>query len=123
MQFTACYRKLGHGYMGKLLEWPGVITEGDDLDDCRECLIDAAKEMALTYYEEGLELPQVTITTERISIPIEDESCFENHIGHHDVLADGKGKYVTLKQTEEFDEYTVNELCKEAGVPDIFGES
>ena len=109
--------------MGKLLEWPGVITEGDDLDDCRECLIDAAKEMALTYYEEGLELPQVTITTERISIPIEDESCFENHIGHHDVLADGKGKYVTLKQTEEFDEYTVNELCKEAGVPDIFGES
>ncbi|MBQ2617514.1 MAG: hypothetical protein IJG51_09235 [Synergistaceae bacterium] len=122
MQFTACYRKLEHGYMGKLLEWPGVITEGDDLDDCRECLIDAAKEMALTYYEEGLEIPQATIITEPLSLPLEDKSCFENHSGLHDILTDGKGKYVTLKQAEEFDEYTVNELCKEAGVPDILGE-
>ena len=120
MRFTACYQKLEHGYMGKLLEWPGVITESDDLDDCRECLIDAAKKMALTYYEEGLEIPQVAIITETLSLPIEDKSYFESHSRLHDVLTDGKGKYVTLKQAEELDEYTVSELCKEAGIPQIF---
>lgn len=81
MQFTACYRKLEHGYMGKLLEWPGVITEGEDLDDCRESLIDAAAGMALVNKE---------------------------------------GRFITLKQADEFDDYTVKELCKEAGIPDIF---
>ncbi len=30
MQFTACYRKNENGYVGKLLEWPGVITQGKD---------------------------------------------------------------------------------------------
>ncbi len=30
MQFTACYRKTENGYVGKLLEWPGVITQGKD---------------------------------------------------------------------------------------------
>ena len=74
MKFTAYYRKLEHGYMGKLLEWPGVITEGDDLDDCRECLIDAAKEMALAYYEDGREIPQFPHVVEEISLPLEKEA-------------------------------------------------
>ena len=74
MKFTACYRKLEDGYMGKLLEWPGVITEGEDLEDCREMLIDAAREMALAYYEDGQEIPQFPLIVEPISIPLEREA-------------------------------------------------
>lgn len=74
MKFTASYRKLEHGYMGKLLEWPGVITEGDDLEDCREMLIDAAREMALAYYEDGREIPQFPLTVETLNIPLEKEA-------------------------------------------------
>ncbi|MBQ3458992.1 MAG: type II toxin-antitoxin system HicB family antitoxin [Synergistaceae bacterium] len=119
MKFTAYYRKLEHGYMGKLLEWPGVITEGDDLDDCRECLIDAAKEMALAYYEDGREIPNEFVIAETLSIPLEDKSSLEDYSGHHDVMTNGDGKYITIKQAEEFDEYTVSELCKEAGIQDM----
>lgn len=54
MQFTACYQKLEHGYMGRLLEWPGVITEGDNLDDCRDLLQEAANEMADMYRDGGM---------------------------------------------------------------------
>ena len=79
MKFTACYRKLEHGYMGKLLEWPGVITEGDDLDDCRDCLIDAAKGMALVYYEDGREIPHPSIIVKPIDIPV-DEAIIEEAI-------------------------------------------
>ena len=121
MQFTACYRKLEHGYMGKLLEWPGVITEGEDLDDCRECLIDAACEMALVYQDDGRDIPNVSLLVEPVSIPLEDEETFrEKHKGLHDIYSDGKGKYVTLKQAEEFDEEIANELCRDAGIPPIF---
>lgn len=79
MKFTACYRKLEHGYMGKLLEWPGVITEGDDLDDCRDCLIEAAKEMALVYYEDGREIPHQSIIVKPIDITV-DEAVIEEAI-------------------------------------------
>ena len=34
MNFTACYTKIDAGYMGQLLEWPEVITEGGTLDEC-----------------------------------------------------------------------------------------
>ena len=120
MNFTACYTKLEHGYMGQLLEWPGVITEGDDIDDCRECLIDAATEMALVYNENGHEIPNTPCLVEPISIPLEDENFLANHEGHHDVMSNGAGKYVTIKQSEEFDNYTANALCEEAGSPQIF---
>lgn len=72
MKFTACYTKLEHGYMGQLLEWPGVITEGDDLDDCRDCLIEVAGEMAEIYKEDGLKIPSVSLKVETIDVPIED---------------------------------------------------
>ena len=29
MPYTACYKKTSAGYMGQLLEWPEVITEGN----------------------------------------------------------------------------------------------
>ena len=122
MKFTACYTKLedGFGYMGQLLEWPNVITSGKDLEDCEDMLKDAAHEMALVYYEDGQEIPQEELIVKPIDIPLEDESFMGEHIGHHDIYSDGKGNYVALKHDETFASKTVNTLCKEAGIPQIF---
>ena len=35
--------------MGRLVEWPEVVTEGKDLEECREMLRDALNEMILAY--------------------------------------------------------------------------
>lgn len=45
--YTAKYTELASGYMGKLVEWPEVVTEGKSLEDCRAMLQDALQEMAL----------------------------------------------------------------------------
>ncbi|MBR0094301.1 MAG: type II toxin-antitoxin system HicB family antitoxin [Synergistaceae bacterium] len=68
MVFTACYTKLENGYMGQLLEWPEVITEGATTDECREMLIDAAQEMALAYDENDREIMKTPFYLE--SLPI-----------------------------------------------------
>ena len=57
MAYTAIYRKIPSGYMGQLVEWPAVITEGQDLDECRKMLKDALREMTAAHREEGLEIP------------------------------------------------------------------
>ena len=33
--YTAKYIKINKGYMGQLIEWPEVVTEGRDIEDCR----------------------------------------------------------------------------------------
>ena len=78
MQFTACYTKLEHSYMGKLLEWPTVITEGDSLDDCRDLLVEAASEMAELYKDEGMKIPHPSITVETVYVPVEEEALLVN---------------------------------------------
>ncbi len=55
--FTAKYTKISSGYMGQLVEWPEVITEGKTLEECRELLQDALKEMLLAYKQQGREVP------------------------------------------------------------------
>jgi predicted RNase H-like HicB family nuclease len=55
--YTAKYTKISSGYMGQLVEWPEVITEGKNIDDCREMLKDALKEMLLAYKQQGREIP------------------------------------------------------------------
>lgn len=55
--YTARYVKIDSGYMGQLVEWPEVVTEGTDLEDCRFMLRDALKEMLLAYQEQGKEVP------------------------------------------------------------------
>ena len=117
MKFTACYTKSEHGYMGKILKWPGVITEGDALDDCEEMLKDAARVMALAYSDDGKEIPKETLIVKPISIPLEDEAFMSEDVGYHDLYTNGEGKYLTIKQAEILDEKTVNELCKDAGIP------
>ena len=55
--YTAKYTKTGSGYMGQLVEWPEVITEGKDIDECRAMLKDALNEMVLAYKQVNRELP------------------------------------------------------------------
>lgn len=54
---TARYVKISSGYMGQILEWPEVITEGVDIEDCRKSLEDAAREMVLVYHQQNKEIP------------------------------------------------------------------
>jgi predicted RNase H-like HicB family nuclease len=55
--YTAKYTKITSGYMGQVVEWPEVITEGKTLEECREMLKDALKEMLLAYKQQGKEIP------------------------------------------------------------------
>jgi predicted RNase H-like HicB family nuclease len=55
--YTAKYTNISSGYMGQLVEWPEVITEGKTLEECREMLKDALKEMLLAYKQQGKEIP------------------------------------------------------------------
>ena len=52
--YTARYTKVTSGYMGQLIEWPEVITGGETLEDCQECLRDALQEMIAAYHQQGL---------------------------------------------------------------------
>jgi predicted RNase H-like HicB family nuclease len=55
--YTAKYTKTSSGYMGQVVEWPEVITEGKTIDECREMLKDALREMVLAYKQQGREIP------------------------------------------------------------------
>ncbi len=55
--YTAKYTKIDSGYMGQLVEWPEVITEGKTIEECREMLKDALCEMMLAYQQQGKEVP------------------------------------------------------------------
>ena len=45
INYTAKYTKIDSGYLGQLVEWPEVVTEGSDLEECRAMLRDALREM------------------------------------------------------------------------------
>ncbi len=55
--YTAKYTKIDSGYMGQLVEWPEVITQGKTIDECREMLRDALNEIVLAYKQLGKEIP------------------------------------------------------------------
>jgi len=55
--YTAKYTRITSGYMGQLIEWPKVVTEGRDIEECRAMLRDALKEMLAAYKELGKEIP------------------------------------------------------------------
>ena len=56
--YTARFESIPSGYLGQLVEWPAVITEGATLEECRLMLIDAAQEMILACRENGLPIPE-----------------------------------------------------------------
>jgi predicted RNase H-like HicB family nuclease len=55
--YTAKYTKIDTGYMGQLVEWTEVVTEGKDLEECRLMLRDALQEMVLAYQKQGKRIP------------------------------------------------------------------
>ena len=55
--YTAKYTKINSGYMGQIIEWPEVITEGKSLENCGEMLKEALNEMILAYQQQAKEIP------------------------------------------------------------------
>ena len=70
--YTAKYTKIDSGYMGQLVEWPEVITEGQDIEECRSMLRDALQEMILAYQDQGWEIPLGNDLFEQVSIELEN---------------------------------------------------
>ena len=70
INYTAKYTKISSGYMGQLVEWPEVVTEGKDLEDCRSMLRDALNEMVLAYNELGKEIPLGNALIEQLPVEI-----------------------------------------------------
>ena len=71
INYTAKYTKISSGYMGQLVEWPEVVTEGDDLEECRAMLRDALNEMILAYKELGKEVPLGNALIEQLPVEVE----------------------------------------------------
>lgn len=68
--YTAKYTKIDSGYLGQLVEWPEVVTEGESFESCRESLRDALHEMILAYQQLGKELPRSVDAFEQVSVEI-----------------------------------------------------
>lgn len=68
--YTAKYTKISSGYMGQLVEWPEVITEGKTLEECRDMLKDALQEMIRVYKEQRKEFPIGRALIEQIPVEV-----------------------------------------------------
>lgn len=68
--YTARYTKIDSGYMGQLVEWPEVITEGKTIEECREMLEDALREMIAAYREQEKEIPTGRALLEQIPVEV-----------------------------------------------------
>ena len=74
VNFTAKYTKISSGYLGQLVEWPEVVTEGKDLEECRAMLRDALHEMVLAYNQLGKEIPFGNALIEQLPVEVEGVS-------------------------------------------------
>ena len=70
--YTAKYTRITSGYMGQLVEWPEMITEGKDLEECRTMLRDALKEMILAYKQQKKEIPLGDSLIEQVPVELGD---------------------------------------------------
>ena len=70
--YTAKYTTISSGYMGQLVEWPEVITEGSNLEDCRMNLRDALQQMILASQELHREIPLGNALIEQLPIEVGD---------------------------------------------------
>jgi predicted RNase H-like HicB family nuclease len=68
--YTAKYTKLQSGYMGQLVEWPEVVTEGRDIEECRAMLRDALCEMIKAYRHQKKEIPPGNCLLEQVSVEV-----------------------------------------------------
>ena len=74
VNYTAKYTKISSGYMGQLIEWPEIITEGKDLEECRAMLRDALHEMVLAYQDLGKKIPVGNALIEQLPVEVEHVS-------------------------------------------------
>jgi predicted RNase H-like HicB family nuclease len=74
VNYTAKYTKISSGYIGQLVEWPEVVTEGKDLEDCRSMLRDALNEMVLAYQQLGKEIPLGNALIEQLPVEVQSVS-------------------------------------------------
>ena len=68
--YTAKYAKTSSGYMGQLVDWPEVVTEGRTLEECREMLQDALDEMVAAYRQQNKEIPVGRALLEQIPVEV-----------------------------------------------------
>ncbi len=68
--YTAKYTKIRSGYMGQLVEWPEVVTEGKTIEKCRELLKDALHEMVIAYRQQGKEIPVGGALLEQVPVEV-----------------------------------------------------
>ncbi len=66
--YTAKYSKIDSIYVGQLLEWPEVVTEGKTIEECRKMLRDALVEMIEAYKQQGREVPQGGELVEQVQV-------------------------------------------------------
>ncbi len=72
--YTAKYTKIDAGYMGQVIEWPEVVTEGADIEECRAMLKDALNEMVLAYQQQKKEIPLGDCFIEQVPVEVGDVS-------------------------------------------------
>ena len=70
ISYTAKYTKIASGYMGQIVDWPEVLTEGKDLENCRSMLRDALNEMMHAYNELGKEIPLGNALIEQLPVEV-----------------------------------------------------
>jgi len=70
--YTAKYTRIPSGYMGQLVEWPEVLTEGKDIEECRALLRDALKEMILALNQQQKEIPLGDSLIEQVPIEVDN---------------------------------------------------
>ena len=69
LTFTAVFTPDEDGWtMAQLAEWPAVVTCGRTVDEAREMLLDAAREMLASYRDEGRAPPIGTGHVEPLTI-------------------------------------------------------
>ncbi|MEW5693997.1 MAG: type II toxin-antitoxin system HicB family antitoxin [Candidatus Hydrogenedentota bacterium] len=68
--YTAKYIQIKNGYMGQLVEWPEVITEGRTLEECRELIQDALGGMIVAYKQQNKKIPRGRALLEQIPVEV-----------------------------------------------------
>lgn len=69
--YTAKYTKISSGYMGQIIEWPEVVTEGKNIEECRQMLRDALNEMILACEQQKREMPIGNCLIEQVPVEVE----------------------------------------------------
>jgi len=64
--YTAKYTQIPSGYMGQLIEWPEVVTEGKTIEKCREMLQDALKGMIKAHKQQKKDIPVGRVLFEQL---------------------------------------------------------